>query len=639
VVNRSGPLRHGSQRGRFLERRFLRYKPLAVAFAALALTVSVAGCVSMPSGGPVLSYEITQGSGADSQHYLQFVPQRPGDGWDPAQIVQGFLTASASFVNGQQVAREYLTARASGDWTPAWSAKVFTGDGPHVSGAVYPDAQPGKESQATTATVTVTGTLQAKLSSYGDYAVPSGSGSEQQAPITFHLAKVGGQWRIAKSPPDQLLLTSVEFSADYQLRNLYFIDPTGHFLIPDPVYVPLQATPEDLMSGLVEDLIHQPQDWLSGGARSAFPATTKLLGNVGVTGGLATVNLGGGFAKASNTVKEQASAQLIYTLSGSEQGQPNVTSTSLYVDGKVWASPKTPGNVVQNVGSSALPVPEGTSGGFYYLDAKGNVWLRKGSGGAPAKVQNIGTGFSSIAVSPDGHYLAALRGGTLYTGAIGHPLVKRQDGGYSSMSWDPNDNLWTVMGGDVYVLRGNVTSQSAPSALGAPVTVNVLHSNDDPVSGQIKAVRVAPDGVRIALVVDDASAGGTGTVVDFGAIASSSQSLLRQGQLTVMEVTVSPFYVSSQSVNFSSVNWYGADNVITLGSSPGVQGAPVLTEYSVNGGSSSPVSSDADITSLTTSYGSELVAAAKGGVLLADASTSGAWAIISGGGLAPAYPG
>jgi hypothetical protein len=634
--------------------RLLKPKPLAVVLAALVLMISVAGCVSMPSGGPVLPYEITQGSGADSQHYLQFVPQSPEDGWDPAQIVQGFITASASFTNGQQVAREYLTQDASRLWVPLWSANVFTGDGPHVSDPVYPDAPQsgaqsdadsgdgrGKAAQPTTATVTVSGTLQARLSSYGNYyAVPSGSGTEKQGLITFHLAKVGGQWRIAEAPPDELLLTGVEFAADYQLRNLYFIDPTGQFLIPDPVYVPLQATPEDLMSGLVEDLIHQPQDWLSGGARSAFPTTTKLLGNVGLTGGLATVNLGGGFARASNTIKEQASAQLVYTLSGSGQGQPNVTSTSVYVDGKVWASPKSPGNVVQNIGNSALSVPQGTSAGFYYLDAKGNVWLRKGTGGAPAKVQNIGTGFSSIAVSPDGRYLAALRGGTLYTGAIGQPLVKRQGSGYSSMSWDPNDNLWTVMGGEVDVLRGDVTSQGAQSAAGEPVTVNVLHVDGDPVSGQVKAVRVAPDGVRMALVVDDAAAGGTGaTTVDFGAIAAASQSLLRQDQPTVMDVTVSPFYVSSQSVNFSSVSWYGADNVITLGSTPGVQGAPVLTEYSVNGGSSSPVSSDANITSLTTSYGSELVAAAKDGVLLADASTSGAWANIPGGGLAPAYPG
>ena len=43
--------------------------------------------------------------------------------------------------------------------------------------------------------------------------------------------------------PPYLLLTSDSFQYDYQLRNLYFFDPTDSYLVPDPVYVPLQATP------------------------------------------------------------------------------------------------------------------------------------------------------------------------------------------------------------------------------------------------------------------------------------------------------------------------------------------------------------------------------------------------------------
>ncbi|MGH3164584.1 MAG: LpqB family beta-propeller domain-containing protein, partial [Trebonia sp.] len=545
-------------------------RPLTTVLAALALVVSVAGCVSMPSGGPVQPDAITQSAANDSQHYLQFIPQPPRDGWDPAQIVQGFLTASASFANGQMVAREYLTQRASSTWTPLWSAAVFSGDGPDVSSPVYPDAQSGQK--ATTATVTVTGTLQAKLSSSGDYAVPSGSGTVKQAPITFTLTKNGGQWRISNVPQSQrsqLLLTSVEFSADYQLRNLYFIDPTGRFLVPDPVYVPLQATPGDLMSGLVEDLIHQPPDWLSSGARTAFPTGTRLLGDVGINGGLATINLGGAFAKAQAPAQEQAAAQLSYTLAGSGQGQPNVQSIELYVNGKAWSSPKAPGNVVQNVSNSALSPPKGTNSEFYYLDTKGNVWRRQGTGGAPAKVQNIGTGYSAIAVSPDGRYLAALRRGALFTGAIGGPLVKRQSSGYTSMSWDSNDELWAVAGGDLYMLRGDVTAQSAQSPQAIPVGVTVTQGNGLPVTEPITAVRVAPDGVRMALIVGGS---GTGTTLDFGAIAAPVPSQQHEGPLTVIQITLSPFYVSGGSVNFSAVTWYGPDNVITLGRAQAVQG-------------------------------------------------------------------
>lgn len=625
-----------------LARRLLGCRPLAAILSALVIAVTITGCVSMPDGGPVRSYAITQSPGANSQRYLQFVPQPPADGWDPAQIVQGFLAASASLGNGQQVARDYLTPGASGKWHPSWSAVVFSANGPHVSSPVYSArGQRGKDTEASKAKVTVTGTLRAELSSYGDYAVPSASGSQDQAPITFTLVKSGsgGQWRISSVPPSQLLLTSVEFSADYQLRNLYFIDPTGRFLVPDPVYVPLQATSTDLMSGLVKDLIHQPEDWLAGGARTAFPAGTRLLGDVAVAGGLATVDLGGAFAKARNPTKEDVSAQLFATLAGSAQGQLSVRSIALYVNGKPWFPPTSPDNVVQN--SSPLPVPSGADSEFYYLDANGNLWRRQGTTGAPVKVRNIGTGYSAIAVSPGGRHLAALRDGMLFTGAMGGPLIKRQGTGYSSMSWDSSGDVWAVMAGSLFVLRGNVTPQDARSAHAAPIAVDVQRSGVS-VTAPVTAVKVAPDGVRVALIIAGGNGtggggGGGGTTLDFGAITAPSPDQGRGAQLTVMQVTLSPFYVSSDSVNFSAVTWYGPDNVITLGSVPGAQG-PVLTEYSVNGESSSPVSSDADIMSITASMGSELVAEAKGGVLLADASTSGAWAIV-GDGLAPAYPG
>ena len=45
--------------------------------------------------------------------------------------------------------------------------------------------------------------------------------------------------------------------------------------MPDPVYVPVQATTASLMDGLVNDLITPPGDWLSGGATTtAFPPKT-----------------------------------------------------------------------------------------------------------------------------------------------------------------------------------------------------------------------------------------------------------------------------------------------------------------------------------------------------------------------------
>src|ERR1051326_5430429 len=100
--------------------------------AAAVLAVTTAGCVSMPTGGPVLPYPVSPSGNGQAQPYLQIVPQPPIPNASPADIVRGFLAASASFVGQQRVAREYLTPEASHAWQPRWSATVFGGNGPMV---------------------------------------------------------------------------------------------------------------------------------------------------------------------------------------------------------------------------------------------------------------------------------------------------------------------------------------------------------------------------------------------------------------------------------------------------------------------------------------------------------------------------
>ena len=110
--------------------------------------------------------------------------------------------------------------------------------------------------------------------------------------------KVGGQWRIAKAPPD-LLLTQLLVPDDYQLRNLYFFDPLTSFLVPDPVYVPLRRPRQpDGRPGVRPHLA--ARDWLSRGAtKTAFPAKTTMIGDVTLTAGPRPSTSGGAIAKAA----------------------------------------------------------------------------------------------------------------------------------------------------------------------------------------------------------------------------------------------------------------------------------------------------------------------------------------------------
>jgi hypothetical protein len=596
-------------------------RPVLAALAALVAALSAAGCVSMPSGGPVVSYSATQGAESQDQPFVQIVPKPPGTGWSPTQIVQGFLTASASFGNNSAVAYEYLTPQERKSWKPLWSAVVYK-VGPNVAGSATPVA-----GAKNTMRVQITGTEQAKLKGNGSYSVPfaSGAGADAaDAGKTFTLVKqADGQWRISDAPSD-LLLTSDSFNSDYQQRNLYFFDPTGRYLVPDPVYVPVRTSSPVLLNGLVSDLVSPPQDWLSGGAtKTALPAGTKI-SSVTLDGVTAVVNLTGTIAKADNETMEHVSAQLLWTLRPAQTqatGQA-VQSVEVEVNGKPWTPPASQGNPVQH---SAVGPPTGQSSVFYYVDSAGYLTSRGGGQGKPGKpvrLMQIGTGFAQIAVSPDGKYLAALRGDTLYTGlvgGVGDGALAKRGGGYVSMSWDSSDDLWASANTQIVMFRGTDISRRP---LGQPVAVAVNASYDKNLSVPFVELRVAPDGVRVALVIGS----GSGSLT-FGAISGQTSA---SPQIALSPVKLTPLNADE----FTGVSWYGPDDVITL-AVPG----PVATEYPVSGGSTTSIPVDSDMQSITASSKNLLIAGLPNNRLATDVSVNGSWTPLSGSGTAPAYPG
>lgn len=590
-----------------------RLRPAFTALAALVAALCAAGCVSMPTAGPVQSFPVTQGADAQSQQYVQIVPQPPGKNWTPTDIVKGFLTASASFGSHSDVAREYLTPQEREIWNPFWSAIVYK-NGPTVAAAAVP--APGAKN---TVTVQVTGQEQAYLEGHGSYSVPSASAQNQpsQGEQTITLVKMpGGQWRIS-SAPQELLLTSDSFDYDYQLRNLYFFDPDGRFLVPDPVYVPLQASPEELMNGLVDDLISPPKDWLSYGAtKTALPVGTKL-SSVTLPGVTAVVNLTGTtITKASSSTLEEVSAQLLKTLSGGVQSGTSgqlVQSVELELNGQAWSPPDSQNNPVQS--SSKKNTAPGNNPQFYYVDSAGYLDSRKGEQGKPVRIQHVGTGYSQIAVSPDGSYVAALLGSTLYAGQAGGALTKRGTG-YVSMSWDLSDDLWASASAGTQIVMFRGTSGNR-QPLSQKVTVNVNGNLNLPIS----TLRVAPDGVRVAII-----AGPDSNELAFGAISGAQGA---SPEISLSQIQLSPVNATS----FTGLTWYGPDDVITL-SDPG----PVATEYQVSGGTTTSIPVDPGMKTITASAGNLLIAALPGGQMDADVSPNAAWVPL-GSGSVPAYGG
>ena len=108
--------------------------------------------------------------------------------------------------------------------------------------------------------------------------------------------KVNGQWRIV-DPPQRRLLSKSAFLRVYQPRNLYFFG-AGGVLVPDPVFVPLQATTTGLATDLVKALRQRPLSYLSGVTKTDLPRRTTLVGQVKIEGPGAIVNLAGPVSQA-----------------------------------------------------------------------------------------------------------------------------------------------------------------------------------------------------------------------------------------------------------------------------------------------------------------------------------------------------
>jgi hypothetical protein len=567
----------------------------------------------------VLPYAVTQSASAQGQPYTQLIPPSPGPGWDPHDIVQGFLAASASFA-GQQVAREYLTPAASKAWHPTtWQATVFTNDGPTIK-ATTP-VGPRQD----TATVMVSGGVQASLNRAGAYVVASAKTST--GTYRFDLAKNrSGQWRISKVWATTLLLTTTEFAADYQLRNLYFFDPFEQSLVPDPVYVPLNATQGDLLKGLVQDLIRPPGDWLGGATKTVFPANATV--SVIPDGLVASVYLSlpaAAAARLSVKDKEKISAQLWYTLSGAGQGQQGqVQSVALYINGHGYVPPgASPGNPVQSHITQYRPADGSQKPGFYYLTKAGQLMLQDPiATGKPRQLAVIGHGYTSLAISPDGEYVAALHGGSVYTGMVGARSLKLRDVGMNVtfLSWEGNDNLWAVGSLGIVVVPGTTSKPATPSIpVSLPQSQSACGSSQD-----VTAIRIAPDGVRVAIVFG-------GQELAFGAIVPAD------AQAQQITVHLSPFSVCGSAGAFTALSWYGAGYVVALGEPGGT-----LTEYPVNGGTATPIPGPSSGVQWVTAsgekkYGGVIASVSDGSMLLLN--PSGGESTVPVTGQWPAFPG
>lgn len=489
----------------------------AVAAGVAGLLATVAACATLPPTGRIEVGRLPGISGPGPQGVVQSVPVAPGlpPRWQPADIVRGFMIASGAFTNDSDVrlAREFLAPRYRSSWDPksaGWAATVVDDSAsisriglPHVSGETSASAVVQVKSRSV-ATLYTGGRFQA-----GQYLVSSAA-----KPLTFGLILTTQGWRINSLPwQTLLLLTRADFLRDYQPRNLYFVAANApRRLLPDPVFIS-QADAQDTAAGLVRALLpHGGQgppvstDWLAGAATTAFPAGTSLLG-VQVTGSQATVDLGGNAARASRSQFRQMAAQLVWSLIGSSYGaRTAIRSVVIQFNHRNWQPHGQP----LQLSAYQDWVPE-TPGSPVYVERGGPAmppqfkFLQKVSGSAVplALPEGLSRGpLTALAISPGPQasaVLAGCRGRTVYLVRLVHASeVRRQNlpARCTSLSWDRQDDLW-------------VATRSGPQVLTPPATpggarpmrlvVSLAPALQPPRS--LSALRIAPDGVRAAMIV------------------------------------------------------------------------------------------------------------------------------------------
>jgi Lipoprotein LpqB beta-propeller domain/Sporulation and spore germination len=595
---------------------------------ALAAAVAAGGCSTVPTSGPV--QQVGAGQIGISQENPQPIPVPPGPGWSAKQIVAGFLAASASFAGDHAVAREYLDGTAQHNWKPGWAVTVVstttTSNAPairrQVSGQVQELAQ-----------VKVTGLPVATLTDTGLYLASPGSSSQS---YYYSLAKINGQWRIDSLPKSQLLLTETDFGQVYQPRDLYFLTPSGRTLVPDPVFVPQQATTTELAAGLVDALLgNRDQGWLAGAAGSGFPAKAWLIDNqVTINGPNAIVNLGEKPVTSSRRQLEQMAAQLAWTLASGASS--TIQSVELQINGRPV---QIRGNLdqLQQAFRSWVP-PQPAVSSLYFVGSHGVVQELSGIG--PPGAGRVGTvpgaagksakggipAFGSIAVSPDRRWLAGVtaNGADVYIGDLSRgawlPPWRPTSGTCTSVSWDERGDLWIAAGGGVWMLP--------PGANGA----SVVPMNSGAPGVEVTQFRVAPDGVRVAMIVHGTADGRPVSQVQVAAITHSGQSVSVGPPVTIGSAIADP----------EALSWYGTDDVIVLsGSSSG----PQLYEVPLNGGQPTPIATpDGDPMSVTAtnpddSAGEIALGMSDGKIMIAADKGAFEPARALPAGRAPAYPG
>jgi hypothetical protein len=487
----------------------------------LAGVVAAAVVAGACSGVPSSSSPQVIGSGVGAARLGPQPSNTPEPGAEARKIVQGFLRANIGEPIDPRGAREFLTP----DEQRKWSDRTVT----VLSGSVQ-DAQVRAASGSDPAIVTVSGTRIGTLAADGTYLpLPAASGGGGQAwSYSYSLVTVAGQWRI-KDAPDGLVVYAAEFAQTYKAVKLYFYDLAEQHLVPDLRYTVL-TSPQAIASWQLTQLLDGPRSQLDSAVRTEWQnQTPSVHPSVTVSAGpLVSVELPGSSHLESDTKRRLATELMATFVQAPSQTIMQITDGGAVIDVPGIPQQFTTADISAATGLLGPPPPLPA----FYIDDGRLV----SADGKPVDGP-IGAGaryLTSVAVAArrsDDYYVAATTGTgsaqTFWIGRASSGLRKTNvpAGPLTRPSWAPGlQEAWVGDGPNLYRVDMTGKKTAVPTGL---------------LGGRITAVRLSPEGSRVAMIV--AGLGGTsqlwvGAVVRSGSVRVDSAQPITPPSYTLTDV-------------------------------------------------------------------------------------------------------
>jgi lipoprotein LpqB-like beta-propeller protein len=458
-----------------------------VAGAAIATVLVAAGCTNVPnSSAPQVIGSVQVGQ-------PDLPTSGPGRNDLPRTIVSRFLDANAAADTNHNGARQYLTKEERNRWSDGAGTTIITS--PQISNPVD-----GK--------VTVSGREIGTISGTGIYTPTlrgDGTGTDGlPVKASFGVTKVKGQgWRISSLQPG-LLISKAQFE-QYQQRVLYFFDGLEQHLVPDLRYTQL-ADPHDLEQWLITGLAQGPRDGLANGLPNQIdPKRARVTS----TDALTRIEIPG--ASGLNvTNRDRLGAQVAATLAQTQVGEMQITDGGQPV--RIPAAGGSSFSAADLVGQFVVTSPESA---LYYL-RDGAIYNDSGHR-LPGKVGTGAYALTSAALSSKAGTAELLVAGVraddkqeyLDVGTTDQLIATKVHGALSRPAWAPDvPEVWVGNGPNLY--------RVSPSGAMQVVPVDAAAGS---LSGTVTAVRLSPEGSRVALVLKTSA---TTSQIYVGSVVRSS---------------------------------------------------------------------------------------------------------------------